>query len=211
MMSFLAKKRFAALIPCLALLLQGCAPNFVHPALFPNQSQTHTSAQAHNAVIDSFTMQTNSSPAEQAAMRKSVAQAIYQSGIFSVVNESPQDSSQDEQHLRIRIVPEFRQHFGSLWYLGLLCLGPAWPIMPRSGEIGYTLSLTIMHNQTTLQTLNFEERDTFDLFLYGPYRQTQIQQQTDFLLQKLLAHLTSALQQEFAPNTDGDASGIELN
>jgi len=197
---------------CLAAVvaLQSCAPSFTRPVLLESHPDLRISPNAPKATIGKFTLQTNASSDAIDAMKSSVATAIFNSGRYASVSKSSLDSSADVLRFNISIIPQFQQHFTWPWYLGIFTgLTVIWPVMPRYGEISLTLNATVTQGHNTLQTLSLEEQDTFDFFLYGPYRQWTIQDQTDFLYKKLLGRLTSTLRDETVSNTDDDVSGVE--
>jgi len=183
-------------IGALLLLVQGCAPNFANPNLHL-QTESHAGeVGAPILALDDIRMRADPSSWDSlgmAVLRDNLVIALQNSSAFAEVLPHVPPFRDDVWTLNVDLTPEFDQHFASPWYLGMATMLIAWPIMPRYGIIGMVLDATLFQHGQVLQQIHLEERDSMDLFIFGPYRQGAVQEQTDQLMREALSHLGDVL------------------
>ena len=179
-----------------ATLITGCAPSLLSTAAVGTQATGSMPSQAPRAAIAHLQLNASADSTQAQGLRASFAKAILLSGQYSAVDESLPlgPAPQGLQTFDLVLTPSYQQHFSWPWYVGVLALGPLWPIMPRDGLMELDLDVSVVQDGKTLQKAHLVEKDTFDLFWYGAYRQGALQEQADFLVRKLMDRLTSTLQ-----------------
>jgi len=185
---------FLSLVAMATLSLLSCAPNMtgsalhVDPTTLPAQGQTVIVLGEFNGPD---------------SLRAAFAQSLRNIGCFaSVKTQSNSSQNSGAVVLDLKMTPHFTQNFAWPWYLGIAVLGPLWPAMPRNGDLTLESTLQISLDGKRLRNISQSEQEHFDLFWYGAYRTSTIDEQATFLYQKLFASLAFLVQTEFCSDSN---------